>query len=118
MNLYVKARTGFNEPVYKDFTVTQLECNLQSLTLNSGIRPLIVATPSEHTSFSSTSETVTSLYVNSEPKKCYEIDYTFLDQDKNELPADLLAKLSIVGNKIFFDQQNYDKKVHHLNLRI
>jgi len=79
MNLYVKARTGYNEPVFKSFTVTQLPCETQTLTLTGGIRPLIVATPSVVDSLIPTTETLASLYTNSQPKRCFDITYTILD---------------------------------------
>lgn len=79
--MFVKARTGWNDPIYKSFIVRQKACDFSTLTLNAMTRPLLVATASVGASLLASTETISSLYTNSEQYLCADYEYTFLDAD-------------------------------------
>jgi hypothetical protein len=88
------------------------------LTPTNSVRPIVVATPTGTSSLTETTDTVSSLYTNSEPFLCADYEYDFIDLNGNPLPVELSSKLSVDGDKIKFDQNGYDDKVHHLQIKI
>ena len=103
--MYIKARTGWNEPLFKEFIVRQKSCNLQTLTLTKSVTPIILATASGVSSLKAaeTGGEVANLYTNTEPFLCADYEYDFVDLNGKALAADFKAKLSVAGGKIYFD---------------
>jgi len=78
----------------------------------------MVATPSAADSLLAMTESISALFVNSEPHLCSDYTYLVVDKDGNALSADLASKISIAGGNIYFNSKDYDKTVHHLQLKI
>jgi hypothetical protein len=67
------------------------------------VRHKIIATTSATSSLAASDGDVSQIYDNSEPYLCADYEYDFVDINGEAIAESLKSKLSVAGDKIYFD---------------
>jgi hypothetical protein len=78
------------------------------LSLSSDEDVIIKASPSVEDNVVSLSQTVSSMFQNTETYLCSDIKYFIANKDKGELLNSLESQVRIVNDRIEINQKNYD----------